>query len=194
MIKVAIVGNIASGKSQVEKILLDFGYKVIDTDKIAHELLENDTNTILEIKSVFAGDDICIDEKISRDKLGKIVFSDVSKKQKLESILHRKIYEKVEDFFIKNSFEKVVFVSIPLLFETNKEKMFDKILFISADEKIRLKRLIKRNNYSEDYALKRINSQADEQEKISKSDFVIYNNSDFKSLKVQIDSVLNSLK
>lgn len=192
MIKVAIVGNIASGKSQVEKILLDFGYKVIDTDKIAHELLENDTNTILEIKSVFAGDDICIDEKISRDKLGKIVFSDVSKKQKLESILHRKIYEKVEDFFIKNSFEKVVFVSIPLLFETNKEKMFDKILFISADEKIRLNRLIQRNNYTEEYAIKRINSQANEQEKIKKSDFVIYNNTDLETLKQQIGCILTS--
>lgn len=194
MIKVAIVGNIASGKSQVEKILLNLGYKVIDTDKIGHELLENDINTISEIKSVFVDDDIYTDEKISRDKLGKVVFNDISKKQKLESIMHRKIYDKVEEFFVENSSEKVVFVAIPLLFETNQEKTFDKIIFISADEELRLKRLIQRNNYSEEYAKKRINSQSDEQEKIKKSDFVIQNNADLISLKVQIIKVLDSLK
>lgn len=193
MIKVAIVGNIASGKSQVEKILLGFGYKVIDTDKIAHELLENDINTISEIKSVFVDDDIYTDEKISRDKLGKVVFNNTSKKQKLESIMHRKIFDKVEEFFIENSFEKVVFVAIPLLFETNQEKTFDKIIFISADEELRLKRLIQRNNYSEEYAKQRINSQLVEQEKIKKSDFVIYNNSDLQALKHNVEDVLNSL-
>lgn len=193
MIKVAIVGNIASGKSQVEKILLDFGYKVIDTDKIGHELLENDINTISEIKSVFADDDIFTDEKISRDKLGKVVFNNTSKKQKLESIMHRKIFDKVEEFFIENSFEKVVFVAIPLLFETNQEKTFDKIIFISADEELRLKRLIQRNNYSEEYAKQRINSQLVEQEKIKKSNFVIYNNSDLKTLKRNVEDVLSSL-
>lgn len=194
MIKVAIVGNIASGKSQVEKILLDFGYKVIDTDKIGHQLLENDIKTISEIKANFLGDDIFLDEKISRDKLGKVVFSDTVKKQKLEYILHRKIYEKVEDFFNENYSEKLVFVAIPLLFETNQEKTFDKRIFISADEKLRMKRLIERNNYSEEYAKKRIDSQAGEEEKIKKSDFVIYNNSDLKSLKQQVEDILNSLR
>ncbi|MBQ8887679.1 MAG: dephospho-CoA kinase [Candidatus Gastranaerophilales bacterium] len=193
MIKVAIVGNIASGKSQVEKILFYLCYKVTDTDKINHDILNFDIETINEIKETFVNDDILENNTISREKLGKIVFSNKEKKEKLESILHKKIFERVEDFFNQNQNEKIVFVSIPLLFETNQEKTFDKIIFISADKEIRLKRLIERNNYSKEYALIRINSQMDEEEKIKKSDFVIYNNSDLKDLEQSVKNVLNTL-
>ena len=193
MIRVAIVGNIACGKSQVEKILLSLGYKVADTDKINHEILNTDIETINEIKTSFYNDDILENNTISREKLGKLIFSDEEKKEQLERILHKRIYDKVEDFFSENKNEKVVFVYIPLLFETKQEKTFDKIIFISADKETRLKRLIERNNYTKEYALTRINSQMDEEEKIKKSDFVIYNNSDFLKLKSQVKSVLGKL-
>ena len=85
-----------------------------------------------------------------------------------------------------------VFVSIPLLFETKQEKTFDKIIFISADKEIRLKRLIERNNYSEEYALTRINSQMDEEEKIKKSDYNIKNNSSLEELEKDIKLILNN--
>ena len=194
MIRVAIVGNIASGKSQVEKILLNLGYKVADTDKVNHEILKFDIETINEIKNAFSNDDILENNAISREKLGKIVFSNKEKKEQLESILHKKIYEKVEEFFNKNKNEKIVFVSIPLLFETKQEKTFDKIIFISADKELRLKRLIERNNYSKEYALTRINSQMDEEKKIKKSDFVIYNNSGLKELELGIKDILSNLE
>ena len=194
MIKVAIVGNIASGKSQVEKILLSLGYKVADTDKINHEILNTDIETINEIKNTFSNDDILENNTISREKLGKIVFSSKEKKEKLERILHKRIYKKVEEFFNKNANEKVVFVSIPLLFETKQEKTFDKIIFISADKETRLKRLIERNNYTREYALTRINSQMDEEEKLKKSDYVIYNNSGLNEIETSIKDVLSNLE
>ena len=99
----------------------------------------------------------------------------------------------MEEFFNENKNEKVVFVSIPLLFETKQEKTFNKIIFISADKETRLKRLIKRNNYTKEYALTRINSQMEEDEKIKKSDFVINNNSDLKNLEQSVKNVLNTL-
>lgn len=192
MIKVAIAGNIASGKSQAEKILSDMGYCVVDTDKINHALLSSDKNTISEIKNAFTSIEND-DGSISREKLGQIVFSDEKKKKLLEKILHKRIFEKLDEFFDENSDKAVVFVSIPLLFEVNKEKDFDKIIFISADKEIRLKRLIERNNYTEEYALKRINAQDNEAEKIRKSDFVIHNNSDLQTLKNQILNILEQL-
>ncbi|MCD7779069.1 MAG: dephospho-CoA kinase, partial [Candidatus Gastranaerophilales bacterium] len=169
MIKAAITGNIASGKSQVEKILLSKGYKVADTDKINSFILMTDLSAIKEIKEAFDKDDILDDNNnISREKLGKIVFSVGWKKVKLEEILHKRINERVEKFFEENSSEKIVFVSVPLLFETKQQDKFDKIIFISADEDIRLKRLIERNNYSREYAKIRIKSQEREEEKIKK--------------------------
>ncbi len=194
MIKVALTGNIASGKSQVEKILLSRGFKVADTDKINQFILLTDMTAIGEIKEAFCEDDILDENKnISREKLGKIVFSSDWKKVKLEEILHKRINEKVEKFFEENKNEKMVFVSIPLLFETKQENKYDKIIFISADEDIRLKRLIKRNNYTKQYAKIRIASQWKEDIKIKKSDYIIYNNSDFINLRKQINNVIENL-
>lgn len=194
MKKIAITGNIASGKSQVEKELILLGYKVIDTDKINHEILEKDEKTIQEIKNSFISCDILNDEeRLSREKLGKIIFSDSEKKKILENILHEKIYEKLEIFYENNKNEKLVFVSIPLLFEAKQENKFDKIVFVSAEEEIRLKRLIERNKYNIDYAKTRIAAQEKEETKIAKSDFIIYNNSDLTNLRMQIEQVLQQL-
>ena len=194
MLKVAITGNIASGKSEVEKMLLNLGFKVADTDKINHFILMSDYSAILEIKNAFKDEDILDDGgAISREKLGRVVFSSLEKKLKLEEILHKRIFEKVEEFFKENESRDVVFVSIPLLFETKQQEMFDKIIFVSADEDTRIKRLMKRNGYTKEYALERMNSQGEEFEKIKKSDFVIYNNSDFISLKNQVKTILEKI-
>ena len=194
MLKVAITGNIASGKSLVEKFLIKSGFKVIDSDIIVHQILEFDKDTIKKIKELFSSDDI-LDEKgnISRDKLGKVVFSNIKKKNALEQIIHIKVKEKIDNFFELNKEERFVFVSVPLLFEANFDKFFDKIIFISAPEDIRLSRLINRNKYSIEYAKKRIQSQAREEDKIKKSDFVIYNKSDLKTLEEQTKDILTKL-
>ncbi len=194
MLRVAITGNIASGKSQVEKILLLLGYKVIDTDKINHSILASDVHALREIKEAFRDDNIFNDDNtISREKLGKVIFANDDKKLKLEEILHKRIYKKVDEFFEDNKNEKMVFVSIPLLFETNLEKEFDKIIFVSADEDVRLKRLMERNNFTKAYAKKRIASQEKEEFKIKKSDYIIYNNTDFINLRKQVNNVLYQL-
>ena len=194
MKKIAITGNIASGKSQVEKMILSYGYKVADTDKINHFILASDISAINEIKNAFAEDDILdLNSNISREKLGKIIFSVGWKKIKLEEILHKRIAAKVEEFYNENSKEDFVFVAIPLLFETKQEDNFDKIIFVSADYDVRLNRLIQRNGYTEKYAKTRIASQMKEDEKIKKSDYIIYNNSDLISLRKQVDSVLKQI-
>ena len=126
-------------------------------------------------------------------KIGKVVFSYSDMKKQLEKVLHKRIFKKTQDLIEQNSSEKIVFISVPLLFESKIENKFDKIIFVSADESIRLERLMKRNLYDREYAEKRIKAQDCEEEKIKKSDFVIYNNSDFDSLKLQIDDVLKKL-
>ncbi len=194
MIKVAITGNIASGKSCVENYLKDKGFKVIDADKVNHSLLLHDDEVIKEIKNLFKNQDIIgIDGTLSREKIGKIVFSDKKMKSELEKILHKKIDEEIEQFIKINEKEKIIFVSVPLLFETNQDVKYDIIIFVSAKKKIRLIRLMKRNNFSEEYAKVRINSQMKEELKIKKSDYVIYNNSDFENIKHQIDNILKEL-
>lgn len=179
MRKLALTGNIASGKSEVQKILVSLGYKVLDTDIVGHELLHNNT----EVKNAFAEYDIIENNEISREKLGKVVFSDEMLLKKLNSIIHPQIKNKIEDFFSANENEEKVFVAIPLLFETNMQDMFDEIIFVYADDDLRLKRLMTRNNFDKDYAQKRIDSQSSQNEKINKSHIIIHNNGSLEDLK-----------
>ena len=95
MIKVALVGNIASGKSTVEEILQQFGYLVLDTDKVCHKLLENNSEIVEAFSSYNILDE---NQNISREKLGKIVFSNPKLKTKLESIYTHKLERKYLNF------------------------------------------------------------------------------------------------
>lgn len=168
MLKIAITGNIAAGKTQVEKILAN-QFKVFDTDKIAHEKL----NDLKE----FYGYDVFTNGIVDRKKLGELVFNNPELKIKLENIIHPFIKKEVLKIFEENSNEDVIFVSVPLLFETDFYKLFDKILFVAANENIRLERLQKRNNLSSSEAILRIRSQMSQEEKIKRADFIIENNS-----------------
>lgn len=191
MIKFALCGNIASGKSTVQKLLENQGYRVLDTDKVAHELLTvNNSELFLEFKKF----DVFENGEFSREKLGKLVFTNKEIKQKLENILHPQIREKIKEFFEQNQNEKYLFVGIPLLFEANMTDLFDKIIFIYADDDIRLKRLLLRNNYSLDYAKARINSQMRQEEKAQKSDYVIYNNGSIEELNVNIIKLFEQIR
>lgn len=191
MIKFALCGNIASGKSTVQKLLENQGYRVLDTDKVAHELLTvNNSELFLEFKKF----DVFENGEFSREKLGKLVFTNKEIKQKLENILHPQIREKIKEFFEQNQNEKYLFVGIPLLFEANMTDLFDKIIFIYADDEIRLKRLLLRNGYSVEYAKARLNSQMRQEEKTQKSDYVINNNGSIEELNVNIIKLFEQIR
>lgn len=186
MKKIAIVGNIASGKSLVEKFLREEGYKTLDTDEITHSLLLNNNSVIQAFKDF----DILEENQISRKKLGQIVFSNPKMKQVLENILHPQIKNEINKFFNLNQDEKAAFVSVPLLFEAGMENMFETIIFIEADDDLRLERLIKRNGFTLEDAKNRMYAQMPQEEKIKKSDYVLTNSSTMEELKKQVQNCL----
>ena len=195
MLKIAITGNIAAGKSTVEKTISEMGFMVVDTDKIAHNLLESDISTRNEIKSLFKDYNILDSEgNISRKKIGEIIFKNTEYKTRLEKIIHPKVKIELQKIYKKNPAEKIIFAAVPLLFEAKFENDFDKIILVAADENIRESRLIKRNNYSIEHAKARIKSQIHQDEKILKSDFIIYNNANISSLKKSTQEVVTKIK
>lgn len=194
MLKIAITGNIAAGKTTVEQMLKNLGFLVFDADEISHNMTNHDKNIISKIIAEFNHFDISDNEKINRKKLSKIVFDSPSMLKKLEDIIHPEVKNKIIDIFNNNKCENAVFISVPLLFEKGFEKLFDKVIFISADEGIRFKRLKLRSGYDDEHAKKRLNSQWNQELKIKYADYVLANNSDIQSLEIQLKDVLKQLK
>lgn len=191
MLRIAIVGNIACGKSTVENLLTENGYLVFDTDKISHEILYEQQQDII---NKFQDFDIIDEGKISRKKLGSLVFKNKKLRKKLEEIIYPKLKERLMEIFKNFSREDFVFISIPLLFEVGWQKLFDKILFIDTSDKIRLKRLMERNNLTEEEALARINAQQPTKDKIKNSDFVICNNGEISDLQKEVNKFIILLR
>jgi len=190
-LKIAIAGNIASGKTTVEKVFQECGYNVLDTDKIGHDILASDVR--LEIIKAFEGEDISNGDEIDRKKLGDVVFSSYHARKKLENIVHPIIRTRLEEYFYQHNDDEVILVAIPLVFEAKMEDLFDKIIFVFADDEIRLERLMARNNLSQADAMKRINSQMSQFMKLEESDYVFHNNGTLDNLRNQVKDFVKKI-
>ena len=176
---IGITGSIGVGKSKVLEILKDLSYKTVNMDDISHEVL-NYEDIRIKIASVISSD-VVVDNKIDRKKLSSIVFNDKKKLEILNNIVHNKIIEEMINI-INNSKEKVLIIEVPLLFELNLEKYFDKIIVVYTNKKLQCKRIMKRNNIDKEHAKKYISTQMDIDEKRKKTKYIIENEKDIKSL------------
>lgn len=182
-LKVALTGNIGSGKSTFTNFVRDFAYPVISTDDISKEILANDSNVKEKIIKFFGARSFQGTE-INKKYLADEVFSDTKKLKKINSILHPFVLIKLNKIIheqLKSS--KLVFVESALIYETKIEKMFDFIVLIVADEDIRMKRYISNKKSSKDDFIKREKNQRSQEVKKQKADFVFSNNGSTDELK-----------
>lgn len=194
MIKLALTGNIASGKSLIEKILIGEGVPVIDADEIVHQLLSSDSSVIEQVRALFSPENVLLmDGSVDRKKVGQMVFSDIDKLRRLEEIIHPRVKEKIDKFFESNSDKNIAVASIALLFETGWNVDFDKVVLVTCFLDVQIERLMNRDNLSREDALKRINSQMSQHDKAKISDFVIENNSGVCELEKRVREFLKSL-
>jgi dephospho-coA kinase len=189
---IGITGSIACGKSTVSNYLKSKGYIVIDADKIGHEALDDD---YVKEKLVLAfGNEILEDNKISRQKLGELVFGNSSNLNVLNSIIHPEIRKKILEKIDKNNDKELIFIDVALLFEAKFDDLVDKIIVVYVDKNTQLTRLMKRNFISKKEALSRIVSQMSPIEKAKLGDYTVNNNLDVINTYEQVDKVLSELK
>ena len=189
MIRIGLTGGIASGKSLVSSYFEEQDIVILDADKIYKNLLK--TNKILynEIKKTFQLEDFTLKQ------LGEIVFNDQKKLKTLNRIAHPYVIRVFTEQLKKLAkTEEFVVLDIPLLFEAKMEDFCDVIICVYVDEIIQIERLIKRNNLSEEEAIKRINSQMPLSEKCKISDYVIDNSKEREYTLEQFNEIFIKIK
>lgn len=190
---IGITGGIASGKSNVCNVLKELGYQIIDSDQINRDLSVKDKPIYNEIVKTFGNDFLLDDLELDKKKIAKMIFKDEKAKEKLNSITHPIIIDEIKKE-ISNSTGEIVFVEIPLLYETNLEYLCDKVICVFLKKKTQVERLMAREGIDEDYALAKIHSQMDLYIKKEKADFVVDSKGTFEETKAQVLKILEQIK
>ena len=169
---IGITGGIASGKSNVSNVIKSLGYHVIDSDLITHKLEDIGGKVYNAIVLAFGNSYLKDDKSLDRKKLGNLIFSDAKAKEKLNSISHPIIVDEIKKE-INNINDEMIFVDIPLLYESKLEYLCDKIICVYLPKNEQIKRLIFRDNIDEEFAIKKVDSQMSLDKKKELADYVI---------------------
>lgn len=187
---IGITGSIACGKSTVTDYLLKLGYQVVDSDKISREALTKDLDCIFQVEQLFD----CVENgKVDRKKLGRIIFHDEKAKKQLEGIIHPYVIKKLKQA-IQSCQDSVIFLDIPLLYESHLEYLCDEIMVVYLNEEKQLERLMKRDHIDQDYARVIMNNQISIEEKKKRAQIIIDNNGTIDQLYDQLNQFVKGLR
>jgi len=187
---VGLTGGIGSGKSAVLAVFSSLGIPCFQSDIRAKKLMQEDPELIRKIKSLF-GDDIYLGEKLDRNKLSDLVFDDKAKLNSLMDIVHPRVKRDFEFFLTKQNAEYVI-KEAAILFETGGEKDCDVTLLVTAPKKLRIQRVIKRDNINSEQIKSRMSHQWTDEKKLPLADYVI-NNIDWDKTLKRIEEIHKKL-
>jgi dephospho-CoA kinase len=195
-LKVAITGNIGSGKSTFCNFIIEKGYPVINADNISKKILIEDKNVKEKVIKEF-GNESFINNEINKKFLAEKIFSEPGNVAKINMILHPKVKKEVEEL-TKDLFKNhdIVFTEAALIYEADMESMFDYVVLVTSDESIRKKRVISDGKLNREEFIRRNDNQIKVEEKKKRADFIFENNSSKDDLKEKVNllfTILNGL-
>ena len=194
MLKVALTGGIATGKSYVLRRLQALGVPCIDADVLAHGVMAAGTEATAAIVEQF-GDVLGPDGAVDRAKLGPVVFADPAARRALEAIVHPAVYRSIAAAL--RGFERIggtplVVVDIPLLYETGNAAEFSTVVATVCSRDRQLARLAERG-LSPQEAEQRLAAQLPAEQKAARADYAISTDGSFEETDAQVDQVLRAL-
>jgi len=193
--KIAVTGGLSSGKSTVCQFLTELGAYVVSADEIVHNLLSSDPNVYQKVVDLL-GSDVLVNNQLNREAIAEKVFSQPKMLHSLESILHPLVLLEIELKYqtVKNDPRYNLFVAeIPLLYETQKETLFDAVIVVLAEETLCKKRFLKKKRKDPAKFTQRILRQMPLQEKAAKAHFVLLNNGNLANLKNEVLKLASKL-
>ena len=196
MILIGLTGNIASGKSEVARMLGDRGATVIDADELAREAVAPDTQALRDIIKRWGKDVLNADGSLDRAALRRIVFADQHELDALNRIVHPGV-TRLRDREIARAKERgdqIVVCVIPLLFERNLVEEYDAIVLVDAPRPLRLERMVTTRGLEETEAMNMIASQMPAELKRARADYCIENTGSLEDLERDVDALWSYLQ
>ena len=197
MYRIGLTGSIATGKSTVTNMLKELGAFVIDCDKTARDVVAPGTQGLAKIEAAFGKDAVAADGSMDRVYIGDLVFRNPEMKKRLENILFPLIFEALGEELLRLEREAVtpvVFLDMPLLYEVKYDSYVDEVGLVYVPFEVQLSRLMKRNGYTKEEALLRIDSQISVDKKKSLAQQVIDNSGTLEDTKEQVRSLWERLQ
>ena len=193
---VGLTGGISSGKSTVSSYLKQLKIPVIDADEVARKVVEPNSQGAREIRKTFGSDVFEEDGSLNRQKLGALIFSNAENRQKLDELLQPlikiMILDEIEEYRQKG--ENMIVLDLPLLFEKQYEELCEEIIVVYIPKELQLERLMKRNQYTKQEALSRIDSQLSIEEKRKRATVLLDNQGTIQQLYHQVEQWLVETK
>jgi dephospho-CoA kinase len=175
---IGLTGGIASGKSIVASVFKELGAIIIDADQIARQVVLPHQPAWKDIVEYFGPEVVNEDKSLNRAKIGDIVYNDPDSLKKLNYFTHPRIVQHYKDELRRIKTEQpdaIVILEVPLLYETNMDKLCQQVVVVWVDRETQIKRLMKRDKMSYEDAVRRVDAQIPLEEKVQLADFVIDN-------------------
>ncbi len=188
MLRIGLTGGIASGKTAVSDMFAAQGVPVIDTDRIARDVVQPGMPALEEIRARFGDAVIAADGSLDRSELRKLVFEDEQNRKAIEAILHPRIRRETvaRSRAVSGPYQIIV---VPLLVESPLKSFLDRIVVVDCDPRTQLERLLSRDRENVEQARRMIAAQASREERLAIASDVIDNDGDLADTRRQVEDL-----
>lgn len=193
LLSIGLTGTIGSGKSTVASLIAQAGYRVIDADRISHQLTEKGSPFLPQLAKTFGSDMVKSDGSLDRKKLADLIFSDPRQNQKIRQLLTKEVVRRMAVLkaeLEREGKEKLLFFDIPLLFESHCEFLCDKIWVVTAPDHVLIERASRRDGQKKKEIIRRMKSQMPAEEKEKRADECIDNSGSLSDLEEKVRKLL----
>jgi dephospho-CoA kinase len=197
MLKVALTGGIATGKTYVREKFESLGVPTIDADVLARDAVRPSSPTLQLVVDRFGKGILNADGTLDRAALAGIIFSDDKARKDLEAIIHPTVYTAIAAWLLRlaqKGAPPIAIADIPLLYETNSAAQFDRVVVSWCTEELQIKRVVQRDGLSDVDVRQRIAAQIPIKDKVRRADYVIDTNGSFENTERQVIDVLRQLR
>jgi dephospho-CoA kinase len=195
VLRAALTGGIATGKSYVRARLASHGLPTLDADTLARDAVAAGSAGLDEVVARFGAGLLSADGSLDRRALGAVVFGDPQARADLEAIIHPRVREATGVWLDRLAIagDPLAIVDIPLLYETGRDHDFDRVIVTSCPRVQQVTRVVERDGLTAAQAEARIDAQMPTDEKVRRADFVIDTGGTFGDTNRQVDRVVERL-